>query len=259
MIPKIIHYVWLGGAAIPEDIQACIDSWKRHLPDYEIRCWEDSCVDEVDSIFVREAIAEKKWAFASDVIRLYAITKYGGIYLDTDVMLYQSLDPLLSEHAFIGRENSIHMQGKKTINYLTTCCFGAEVGNPFMQLCYNYYKDRHFITSLDRSLPVELRLDIRLNSEIFCILAQQIGYNANVLANKKQTCKDFVLTIFPSWCFDATQRKVDTYAKHLALGTWREGPKRYYTYTWQYKLQWRVRACVEWVLRRFDYAMIKLS
>lgn len=153
----------------------------------------------------------------------------------------------------------MHMQGKKTINYLTTCCFGAEPMNPFMLSCYNYYKDRHFITSSDTTLPVDLRLDTRINSEIFCILAQQTGYNASVLANEKQVCKNGALTIYPSWCFDAIQNKANTYAKHLALGTWRERPKKVYVYTWKYKIQWRIRACVEWVLRKFDYAMIKLS
>lgn len=81
MIPKIIHYIWLGGNPIPPSIKECIDSWKRHMPEYQYILWDDSKINDFDSIFIKEAISEKKWAFASDVIRLYALHEYGGIYL----------------------------------------------------------------------------------------------------------------------------------------------------------------------------------
>ena len=122
MIPKIIHYVWLGNALLPEDMQKCMDSWKKWMPEYQLMRWDDEAIRDIDSVFVREALLEKKWAFASDVIRLYAIHKYGGIYMDTDVMVYRSFDPLLQNKAFIGRENSMHQIGKTMEVYLTTCC-----------------------------------------------------------------------------------------------------------------------------------------
>lgn len=259
MIPKIIHYIWLGNSPMPDEMQTCINSWRKWMPDYVIKRWDDTCIDKIDSVFVREAIAEKKWAFASDVIRLYAIKTYGGIYLDTDVMVYRSFDTLLNNHAFIGREGSIHLQGIRLVNYLTTCCFGAEKDNEFISTCYNYYKDRHFITSFDRSLPQDLRYDIRLNSEIFCILAQQVGYDAGLLANHRQTCEDNVLTIFPSWSFDATKVQPDTYSRHLALGTWRNRPKKTYHYSLQYKIEWRVVALLKKILRKMNYEVLKID
>ena len=70
MIPKIIHYIWLGGGPLSPEIEQCIDSWHKHLPDYEIHRWDDDSIQEIDSLFIREAIAEKKWAFASDVLYL---------------------------------------------------------------------------------------------------------------------------------------------------------------------------------------------
>lgn len=259
MIPKIIHYIWLGGSPIPPSIQECIDSWKRHMPEYQYILWDDSRIQKFDSTFIKEAIQEKKWAFASDVIRLFALYEYGGIYLDTDVMVYQSFDPLLKDKAFIGRENSMHIIGKSTINYLTTCCFGAEKGNPFISRCLHYYDNRHFITSVDKTLPTELRLDIRVNSGIMCRLAQEIGYNPSVLANTLQFCENNALTVYPSYTFDAVKLMSDTYCKHLALGTWREGPQKIYKYTLRYKIEWRIRYIVEWLLRKFNYTMIKLK
>lgn len=258
MIPKIIHYIWLGNNPLPPELERCIDSWHKFLPDYEIRKWDDAAIQEIDSVFMREAIQEKKWAFASDVIRLYAIKKYGGIYMDTDVMVYKSFDPLLQEKAFIGRENSMHQFKHTMENYLTTCCFGAEAENEFISRCYNYYNNRHFITSADKSLPVELRLDVRLNSEVFCILAKEIGYNSSLLADTIQHCKDNQLTIFPKCYFDATSVLPETYSRHLALGTWREGKRKVYTYTLKDKIDWRIKFVVEKILKKFNFVMVKV-
>lgn len=259
MIPKIIHYVWLGQSPIPEDMQKCMDSWKKEMPDYQLMKWDDKAIQDIDSVFVCEALEEKKWAFASDVIRLYAIHKYGGIYMDTDVMVYKSFNSLLENHAFIGRENSMHQIGHTMEVYLTTCCFGAEIGNPFIKRCLDYYEDRHFITSKDKSLPAALRMDMTLNSYLFTVFAKEIGFNSSVLADHVQRCKDEVLTIFPQRYFDATKLAPETYTKHLALGTWREGEKKVYTYTWKYKIEWRVKAFIERILRKFNYVMLKLS
>ena len=131
-IPKIIHYVWLGGKEMPPQIAACLESWRCVLSDYELRRWDESSLGEIDSAFVREAMAEKKWAFASDVIRLHALYNYGGIYLDTDVRAARSFDPLLHHRGFVGRESSMHIIGRDTVNFLTSCCIGSEKGNPFI-------------------------------------------------------------------------------------------------------------------------------
>ena len=259
MIPKIIHFVWLGQNALNADMQMCLDSWKKFMPDYEIKCWNDSTLGEFDYIFIKEALQERKYAFASDVIRLYALYNYGGIYMDTDVMVYKSFDSLLSNHAFIGRENSMHQRGHTMEVYLTTCCFGAEKGNPFIKRCLDYYTDRHFITSHDTSLPACLRLEMTLNSYLLTVFAKEIGFNSSVLADYVQRCSEDMLIVYPQRFFDSTYITSDTFTKHLALGTWRENQKINYVYTFRYKIEWRIKAFVERLLRRYNYIMIKLQ
>lgn len=258
MIPKIIHYIWLGNKPLPAKMQECLDSWKRNMPSYNIMVWDDESIKEIDSIFMQEAICEKKWAFASDVIRLYAVNKYGGIYFDTDVYVYKSFDSLLVDSAFIGRENSFHIINQNTVNFLTTCCFGAEPGNAFIKRCLDYYDDRHFITSFDRSLPLELRLDTKLNSEIFTVLASQIGYDPSVLKDSIQQCGDS-LVVYPIRYFDSVGVKSDTYCQHLALGTWREHNLIEMDYTWSYKVSWRVWAALDRLAHKFNRTILKLN
>ena len=179
--------------------------------------------------------------------------------MDTDVMVYKSFNPLLENHAFIGRENSMHQTEHTMEVYLATCCFGAEKGNSFIKRCLDYYEGRHFITSCDRSLPACLRMDMTLNSYLFTVFAKEIGFKSSVLADYVQKCQDNVLTIFPQRYFDSTKYTSDTFTKHLALGTWREGKKKVYTYMWKDKIEWRVRAVVESLLRRYKYIMLKLE
>lgn len=36
---KYIHYCWFGDKPLPKLALQCIASWKKYLPDYEIKCW----------------------------------------------------------------------------------------------------------------------------------------------------------------------------------------------------------------------------
>lgn len=87
MIPKKIHYVWVGGKEKPKNIRKCMKSWKKHLKDYEIIEWNENNFDINSHPFVKAAYNAKKWAFVSDYIRAYVIYNEGGIYLDTDVIV----------------------------------------------------------------------------------------------------------------------------------------------------------------------------
>ena len=108
MIPKKIHYVWVGGKEKPNDIKKCIKSWKKHLKDYEIKEWNESNFDINSHPFTKGAYAAKKWAYVSDYIRMYALYNEGGIYLDTDNLVLENLDKFLKDRAFVGFENKYY-------------------------------------------------------------------------------------------------------------------------------------------------------
>lgn len=104
MIPKIIHLCWLSGDPYPAEIQKCLDTWKKYLPDYEVWVWDTKRFDINSTIWTKQAFEAKKYAFAADYIRLYALYNYGGIYLDSDVLVYKSFDPLLNLPYFVGAD-----------------------------------------------------------------------------------------------------------------------------------------------------------
>lgn len=104
LIPKKIHYMWLGGTKIPLQLQRCIDSWKRYCPDYDIIRWDESNYDVHKNRFVAQAYDLKKFGFVPDYARIELLYEHGGIYLDTDVELQRNLDDLLYQEAFCSVE-----------------------------------------------------------------------------------------------------------------------------------------------------------
>lgn len=136
MIPKIIHFCWLSGDAYPQKIQYCIKSWKNILPEYEIRLWDLSRFNINSSTWCKEAFEMKKYAFAADYIRCYALYTEGGIYLDSDVEVLKSFNDLLQLPYFIGEEQGGNIE---------PAIIGCEKGWSFLGQMLSYYENRHFI------------------------------------------------------------------------------------------------------------------
>lgn len=99
MIPKLIHFVWVQGN-LPDKYKPYVKSWVTYNPDYEVRIWnQDEFLKEVaedtlpivTTTFMNEYHKQNRMAFKSDLIRVYALKKYGGVYVDTDI---QCLRPM---------------------------------------------------------------------------------------------------------------------------------------------------------------------
>ena len=128
---KYIHYCWFGGNSLPKLAKKCIESWKKYLPDYEIIEWNEKNFDINLCPFVKEAYDNKKWAFVSDYARLYALYKYGGLYLDTDVEILRDIEFLKNDEMFMGREDE---------NFFATAVIGVkEENNKYIRKILDYY------------------------------------------------------------------------------------------------------------------------
>lgn len=258
MISKVIHYTWFSGEPFPQKIKACIDSWHRLMPDYEYRLWDMEAIKDIDSVFLQEALACRKWAYAADYVRLFAVYHEGGIYLDTDVMLYKNFDDFLNNSAFIGKENSIHFTGRQSSQYLTSHCFGAEKKHPFLRKCLNYYANRHFVTSYDETLPPPLRFNYVIIPYIQAEIARTEGYDWKPLTQTIQRCENG-LVIYPTSYFDPSAITTESVCRHLALGSWREDKSKEPIYNLRYKLEWRIVERIKKWLAKFNYLVMKIE
>lgn len=136
MIPKIIHYCWFGGKPLPKAAEDCIRSWKTYCPDYEIIEWNETNFDIHANLYTKQAYESKKWAFVTDVVRLYALYTYGGVYMDTDVEVIKPLDRFLEHQAFSGFED---------LTNIPTGIMAAEKGHPLFKKLVEHYDNRPFL------------------------------------------------------------------------------------------------------------------
>ena len=148
MIPKIIHLCWLSGDPYPPKIAKCLKTWGEYLSDYEMVLWDTKRFDLNSSVWVKQAFENKKYAFAADYIRFYALYHHGGIYLDSDVEVLRNFNDFLELPYFVGAEKAQTPEA---------AVIGAEKGCDWIKQCLDYYQNRAFVRddgSLDiRKLP----------------------------------------------------------------------------------------------------------
>ena len=140
MIPKIIHYRWFGGKPLPKIAEKCIASWKKYLPDYEIKRWDESNFDVNAIPYTREAYAACKYAFVSDYARFWILYHYGGVYFDTDVEVIRPIDDIINRGGFLGVESN--RNGIYTVN--PGLGFAATQGTAVIGEMVNLYSTFHF-------------------------------------------------------------------------------------------------------------------
>ncbi|EBJ1203155.1 polysaccharide biosynthesis protein, partial [Salmonella enterica] len=132
MIPKIIHYCWFGQKPKPALVKKCMSTWQKILPDWEVIEWNENN-SPISVPYVSQAINDKRYAFAADYVRFYALKTVGGVYLDTDIELIKELSPLLANKFFIGRESE---------QYINAAVMGSEKEGRIVTLILDELKSR---------------------------------------------------------------------------------------------------------------------
>ena len=213
MIPKIIHYCWFGGNELPQVVKDCILSWKKYCPDYEIKRWDESNYDVNKNQYTRDAYKSKKWAFLTDYVRLDVMYNEGGVYMDTDVKLIRSIDPLINEGAFM----SFEKRGR--VN--TGVGFACEAGNKIVKENKEYYENNIFLDKDGSFCP---EICVKITTEIL------IKHGLDYTKNEVQRIDG--LTVYPSDYFSPKKLGTEkitltsnTYGIHLFASSWYKGSK----------------------------------
>jgi len=209
MIPKIIHYCWFGKGEMSELAQRCLASWKKYLPGYRIVEWSEENFDVDMYPYSSEAYRERKFAFVSDVCRLYALKNTGGIYLDTDVELLKLLDEdMLDRTAFTGFEGNL---------LLSSAIMGSVPDSAWINDLMGYYKNRSFYLENGK-------LDIRPNTESITAFMKE---KKRLLLNNSYQQLDGYCTVYPSDFFSPKSWKTlkiniteNTYSIHHFAASW---------------------------------------
>ena len=240
MIPKVIHYCWFGRGEKNELAKKCIESWKKYCPDYKFKEWNEDNFDINSNQYVKEAYENKKWAFVTDYVRLYALYNEGGVYMDTDVEIIKSIDAFLVNHAFSSFES---------INKIPTGLMASEKYNVWIKDLLREYDELHFVKD-DGSF------DLTPNGERITNLSKkEYGLIRN---NKLQYLKNNSVVIYPLDYFCAKDTKTgvvtitdNTYSIHHFSGSWLPD---------NYKLKRNLRdECVKKYGPKFGIAVMRIK
>jgi len=233
-IPKKIHYCWLSKEKMPEIYVKCIDSWKKIMPDYEFVLWDSDKFDLDFVPFVKEAVSIKKWAFAADYIRMYAVYTEGGIYLDSDVLALKRFDEFLKYDFFTSLEAekkndlSPYENWTNDLNDITNVpgcnlqagIFGAVKGHPYLKDVMAWYENNRII--LPDGTPRDLS-KIKC-PDVMAAVAQKYGFKyQNGEQRLENNMMIFDTKVFCHTIDDATK---GVYAIHWGEVGWADNAKR---------------------------------
>ena len=216
MIPRRIHYCWLSGEPYPRNIGRCVDSWRRILRGYEFVMWDMAKARGIGSSWVDCAIVERRWAFAADYVRLWALYSEGGIYLDSDVEVLRDFGSLLDGPLMLGEEGGTGL--------VEAAVMGAEAGNPVIRKALESFEEK----LTDETLP--------------CRLMRVIGGDVALLPSSVFSPKD--------WRTGKVRLTDETCAIHHFAGTWLSRKERWAQRMGRTFGSWAV-PCTRWVFNRF--------
>lgn len=230
MIPKVIHYCWFGPKDIPTDQQAYIDDWKKLMPDYEFKCWNEKSIDIQSIPFIKEAYEAKKYAYVADYTRVYALCKEGGIYMDTDILLKTRFDDFLKYGMFTSYECAPARKDMKKVRSmlsdtgerikkgectripgigLFSALIGCERNHPFIVDVLHYYNTHSFKGVWNNNLTVP---------NILAFHAEKYGFKyKNIEQHVKNNIVVFDYTVFASK-LHANKKSL---AVHMCAASWK--------------------------------------
>lgn len=214
MIPKIIHYCWIGGTPLPLLAEECIASWKVAMPDWEYLRWDETNFDIAAApLYVRQAYEARKFAFVSDYVRLWALEKFGGLYMDVDFKVYRPFDDLMGKYAaFAGYEGSKYQPVMMGV-------MASEPHGVWVRNMLETYNTRVFIKE-DGSL------DMTPNTQYYSDWLKAKGFVADGKEKDVVVNGEFFLHVLPVWAFcpvltsGEDVRTEETYCEHMRLGSW---------------------------------------
>lgn len=261
MIPKIIHYCWFGRGEMPLVVKWCIEGWKKKMPDYQLKLWNEDNFDINSTKWTRTAYSAKKYAFVADYVRLYALYTEGGIFLDADMKVLKPFDKFLKydfvssfefypgmASASYGRLNpeTLLPYNKESLIPGMGIAAGAIFSckeHPYINACMNWYKNREYIIGSEKEIFV---------NGMMTKTAETFGFR---YTPKFQYIEKYGMAIFDPSIFALNSLHLcnRTCAIHLGLGSWTAQPNRKLYNIENFSLYFFIHYILKCYLRRLKH------
>jgi len=208
LIPKLIHFIWLGPKPYPDYALETLQEWIQLNPGYQIYLWIDDPNNQIpphDQMVIKrvgidfrlnflqkEYEAHQTYAGKSDILRLELLYEFGGVYTDYDNRCCRNLDVLLHSVSLFGMYEHdtklLLLEDPVTRDLIepriSNCILGAAPKHPLFEICFKRMSDTHAFFLKNKSTIQLYQLIIATYVHITLGIAEylrQNGTTADVL------------------------------------------------------------------------------
>jgi AraC-like DNA-binding protein len=219
VIPKIIHYIWFGDAAL--EPTANIETWHTILPEYEIKRWTEADFDFSQFKFAKRAYDAQKYGIAIDPFRAIILEKYGGVWLDTDVVVYQNFSSYHQYSFFIGYESKCNFSAG---------LIGAATHHPLLTRVVKWYHDNWSNCGDVSAGALEFAYRSKFTSPMVftSLFAREYNIVPDGFSKTLETKHGMIRLEAPPVFTIRGDYKMTNYAEHLYYGTWLDRKSDFY-------------------------------
>lgn len=123
---RVVHLCWFGKEEMDGLTRRSLASVSKHLGNWEMQMWSEEKLppmSEGNEKYLENALSGGYWANASNLVRVLVMKHYSGIYLDTDVDVYEDFDKWVDR---MGEAEA--MVGWEDGNYVNSAILVGEKG-----------------------------------------------------------------------------------------------------------------------------------
>jgi mannosyltransferase OCH1-like enzyme len=105
-IPKIIHFIWLDknntySDYVPKKYKKNIQNWKQNNPSWEVKVWNYKDIEKEFPEYISIINNFNVWITKCDLARFLFVHKYGGVYIDMDIIFNKPFDDYITDREIL--------------------------------------------------------------------------------------------------------------------------------------------------------------
>lgn len=204
MIPKKIHFIWIGNTSIKEEYSNYIYNFKKIYYDFEIKIWNDYDIIKEDIVPYNLKVyyddTTLSTAFKVDILRYLIVYKYGGLYFDVDFECLKKLPHHFLNFNFLG---GIQNNGEIAIGF-----FGTNQYNEIL---------KKVIDSIESNILYHMLMNQYKNECIYKITGPEFFNNICKKYFSEQNYFFFTKEYFYPYWFTETDRRKENFSETSPL------------------------------------------
>lgn len=232
LIPKVIHFIWLGPNPFPQESIENISSWVENHPGWTIKFWTDrrrvlphpTMELHLVSTFNFEYLSDyyedsDNYAEKSDLLRYEILNQEGGLYVDHDVKCFKPFTPFhYNFHLYCGLEPP-HQPILSSSVSVNNNLIGTIPAHPMIKKTIENVNKRW--VKIGAAYPGDDK------DSVVCRVGNRSFASFDDAVKELQGSNDLKNIVFPAAYFNGIDDRFALYAHHYYASTWFEDETKF--------------------------------